>query len=164
MNANYVKYFKTYKRYRKKNAKIRAAKQREYYRKHTKRILKQHKKYNETHKRSYKQTKKILKKYRVTIKGRFATLKSQAKKKNLKVKLTLEQYAKLISQSCYYCKGPLNETGCGLDRINNSKGYLLNNVVPCCRNCNIMKNSFLTFEEMIVAMKAVLKLRKSKEG
>jgi 5-methylcytosine-specific restriction endonuclease McrA len=27
----------------------------------------------------------------------------------------------------------------GIDRIDSSKGYEIDNVVPCCKNCNTMK-------------------------
>ena len=40
---------------------------------------------------------------------------------------------------CYYC-GSIIET-VGVDRVDNNKGYTLDNVVPCCSKCNYMKNS-----------------------
>lgn len=53
------------------------------------------------------------------------------------------------------------QMGSGLDRTDNSKGYLIKNVVPCCGICNSIKGSNLTHSEMIVAMRAVMKLRNS---
>lgn len=32
--------------------------------------------------------------------------------------------------------------------LNNNKGHLKNNIVPCCYKCNTIKNNFFTFEEM----------------
>lgn len=34
----------------------------------------------------------------------------------------------------------------GIDRKNNSKGYTLENAVPCCGQCNIAKASFTEHE------------------
>lgn len=48
----------------------------------------------------------------------------------------------IISQSCFYCGkfGSLGFDFTGLDRIDNTKGYLQENVVPCCKRCNQGKN------------------------
>lgn len=71
-----------------------------------------------------------------------------------------EFYIDVISKPCYYCfKSLSNETGSGLDRIDNNKGYLEDNVLPCCGNCNSIRSNKLTVEEMQVAMKAILKWR-----
>jgi hypothetical protein len=72
-------------------------------------------------------------------------------------------YVELISQPCVYCGGMLPESGCGLDRINNNLGYTLNNVVPCCGACNQIRNVHLTYDEMKVAMKAIVEYRHAKE-
>ena len=52
--------------------------------------------------------------------------------------ITEEQYLHLNSQPCRYCDGPLGG-GIGLDRLNNSLGYAVDNVVPCCGPCNVGK-------------------------
>jgi hypothetical protein len=63
-------------------------------------------------------------------------------------------------QPCHYCGGMLlDETGCGLDRRNNSIGYTIENVLPCCGVCNQIRNVHLTVKEMEVAMGAVLMYR-----
>ncbi len=78
----------------------------------------------------------------------FAQYKRGAKRRSLKFNLSLEDFLNLTCQRCYYCdKLPSNvlkakERGNGdyiyngIDRINNSKGYSLNNCVPCCNMCN----------------------------
>ena len=56
----------------------------------------------------------------------------------------------LFQQSCFYCgitPNQRNELN-NIDRVNNKKGYINNNVVTCCKNCNFMKwiwgiNNFL---------------------
>lgn len=50
----------------------------------------------------------------------------------------------------------------GLDRKDNSLGYIIDNVLPCCGDCNKVRNTVLTVEEMEVAMKAVLVFRSGK--
>ncbi len=52
----------------------------------------------------------------------------------------LEAY-RLIKSNCYYCGFVPNwpETRCGIDRIDNFKGYHKDNVVPCCYSCNTAK-------------------------
>jgi hypothetical protein len=87
-------------------------------------------------------------KYSKTPLGRFTKLKSGAKQRGLKFDLTIDQYKNLIDNNCIYCIGPLPKSGAGLDRIDNNKGYTIDNVVPCCRNCNVLRSNLLTKEEM----------------
>ena len=64
--------------------------------------------------------------------------------------LTVEDFERISQKNCYYC-GSLPEprlmqrltpTHCnGLDRVDNKKGYTLDNVVPCCAACNRFKSS-----------------------
>ena len=73
--------------------------------------------------------------------------------------LTLEQYTKLIHSDCFYCGNKptsdniWNKSGkrkCddeliyinGVDRINSSKDYTVDNCVSCCPICNKMKMDF----------------------
>lgn len=64
-------------------------------------------------------------------------------KKSANHEFTLEEsvYLKLIEQNCFYCEGPLSSTGTRLDRIDNTLPYTTDNVVPCCRMCNVAKNN-----------------------
>ena len=75
-----------------------------------------------------------------------------AKKKRRAFELTREQFRKLVLQPCYYCNTPperkIQKRNCwgefkanGIDRVNNDKGYTLDNVVSCCPECNYMKMS-----------------------
>ena len=49
--------------------------------------------------------------------------------------LTKEQFHSLVSTSCHYC-GTCQENGNGIDRVDNTKGYTIDNVVSCCSLCN----------------------------
>lgn len=78
-----------------------------------------------------------------------------AKTRNISFELTDEQFRDLTSQSCYYCEvDPFRESGRGdkkfingfyvhngIDRIDNSVGYVFENCVPCCKVCNQAKNN-----------------------
>lgn len=84
--------------------------------------------------------------------------KRAAKKRNLEFKLTEEQFKKLTNDKCFYCNkkpkqisnnaksevGIKNSTYLynGIDRINNNKGYTLDNCVSCCKMCNMMKMKY----------------------
>lgn len=57
------------------------------------------------------------------------------KKKGLRYDLTLDQAKALMSLPCFYCCKPEAR---GLDRVDNTKGHELNNVIPCCFRCNMI--------------------------
>lgn len=91
--------------------------------------------------------------------GRFNHGRMKARKFGQEWSISKEQYAELLSRPCHYCGGLLNETGSGLDRKSCANGYTIENVVSCCGPCNRVKGEILSYEEMVVAMKAVLALR-----
>lgn len=77
-----------------------------------------------------------------------------AKKRGMNFELDLKEFHTLTSSRCYYCNSqPFQTTGRakykskamsdwtvythnGIDRIDNSRGYTMNNCVPCCKICN----------------------------
>jgi hypothetical protein len=83
----------------------------------------------------------------------FATYKKRAKSKNLVFTISLKDFKRLTSLDCFYCgeipqlisrngkqwKPHGNYVYNGLDRVDNSLGYTLDNVVPCCSTCNKAK-------------------------
>lgn len=79
-------------------------------------------------------------KYVRTSKGKYNTFCGYAQRRNLIVGLDYDDFCSINSLPCFYCGGKLPETGCGLDRIDSSLGYLSNNVRPCCRICNQAKS------------------------
>lgn len=73
--------------------------------------------------------------------------KYNAKRRNLEQALTDEQIIALHKEDCYYCGMPPSNiyshpscnglyTYSGIDRVDNNKGYTIDNVVPCCDYCN----------------------------
>ena len=82
--------------------------------------------------------------------------------------ISLEQFSNIILKSCFYCgaspsgfaKGIkwIKDTSCvdndsfilvnGIDRIDSDKGYEIDNVRPCCNDCNSVKNNLKDDEFM----------------
>lgn len=66
-----------------------------------------------------------------------------AKLRGLAWELTDEEAACLLISDCHYCsysckgKTPLN----GIDRVDNTHGYYITNVVSCCKVCNHAKRT-----------------------
>lgn len=80
--------------------------------------------------------------YRNENKQMYKFYLNRAIKKKLECNLTLEEFNNLIIQNCYLC-GYKPQVGTnGIDRINNIEGYVLNNVSPCCSECNYMKKNY----------------------
>lgn len=97
------------------------------------------------------------KRHRRTNSHRFWKAKADAETRGLVFSLSKEEFLALRKEVCYYCSEPLSPAGSGLDRIDNSKGYFLDNVVPACGRCNIARNTFFTIEEFKVMMVALIK-------
>jgi len=112
-------------------------------------------------KRNAEQLRQYRREYCRRPTSKFAKAKKSCKERDLTWSLTLEQYLELIKNNCHYCDSSLEIwEGCSLDRINNGIGYEIGNVLPCCGTCNNIRNTFLTVQEMEVAMKAVIAYRK----
>lgn len=112
-----------------------AIKRHEYYLNNKKHELqKSHKHYLEN-KQKYSNSEK---RYKHSIKGIFATYKKNADNRNLQFNLSITDVGLLVSSPCYYC-GKMQTLFNGIDRVDNDKGYNLDNSVSCCKNCNLMK-------------------------
>lgn len=81
------------------------------------------------------------------------TYRSNAIRRGLAFELSKEDFRRLTQQSCFYCGAPpvarhrvtgLQTSTCtvsGVDRVDNSVGYVVGNVVPCCSRCNHAKHT-----------------------
>lgn len=75
--------------------------------------------------------------------------KDGARKRSLDYFLTREEFEAFIYKPCYYCAEPpgsRNVNGCdlvcnGIDRVNNTIGYIQSNCITSCKLCNKMKSS-----------------------
>jgi len=73
----------------------------------------------------------------------YSRYKNRALKKQLDFEMTPWDYDNIINKDCYLCgKRNDNSHKNGIDRIDNNKGYLLDNVKPCCGECNYMKKNY----------------------
>ena len=69
--------------------------------------------------------------------NRYNLYKKGARSRNLIFEIKKEDFYNLTQQPCVYCGSLENYNG--LDRIDSSIGYIIENVVPCCSICNKMK-------------------------
>ena len=94
--------------------------------------------------------------------------KANALKRGLAWELSKEEFRQLIIQDCFYCGAHPSEirrlTGKlistlnanGVDRVDNSKGYIPGNVVPCCGACNHAKATLAQEEFILLANRIAL--------
>lgn len=79
-----------------------------------------------------------------TISKKYYELFIRSQKKDFGFDLTLYDLSELLSRPCDYC----GSESTGLDRKDNTKGYLRSNVTPACRRCNTLKGSQIDYIEM----------------
>ena len=66
--------------------------------------------------------------YRKRAKGKFENEEMISKTK----------FDSIVQNGCHYC----GKTGPnGIDRVDNTKGYVESNCVPCCKHCNYVKGN-----------------------
>lgn len=103
-----------------------------------------------------KKNKHIIKDRRKSsISYQLKKLKKGAADRNIEVTWGDEDLIATMKRDCFYCKrsAPENQFH-GIDRMDNSKGYVKGNCYPSCWTCNRMKgvmdvNDFLTHCEII---------------
>jgi hypothetical protein len=103
-----------------------------------------------------------LKKYARSFNGKWLRAIVSAERRGFVWSISKEDYKLLLDSRCYYCGGVLNPVGISLDRLNNSEGYLIENVVSCCRICNQVKMDCHTPEETLIMIRARDEYRKQK--
>lgn len=92
-----------------------------------------------------------------SINALYNKYKDRARKKNIDFNLSLELFEIETQKKCYYCNSTPQssyKTGTGkkryfyngLDRVDNTKGYTKDNIVPCCKVCNRAKGSLTLIE------------------
>lgn len=84
-------------------------------------------------------TKDKQKQYREKPDAKYKRYKMSAIKRGYSFDLSQSEFLAFWKKSCHYCGNIINTIG--LDRIDNSQGYSIENVVPCCTACNIMKHT-----------------------
>ena len=77
--------------------------------------------------------------------------------RNKEFELTIKQYWDIKQNPCYYCG---NQHNIGIDRLDNTKGYTVENSVPCCYMCNMMKNT-MSEDQLINQCVKILRYREN---
>lgn len=90
--------------------------------------------------------------------------KTGARVRKLEFTLTPQQFKSLIDLPCFYCGSAPRTTLAlgykdlvcnGIDRVDNSLGYIPSNCVPCCSRHNRMKGT-LSVEEFVELCRSVV--------
>lgn len=79
--------------------------------------------------------------------------RQNARSKGIIFELSNDDVKHLIFQNCHYCNKSPSQIErskhtdtvvlyTGIDRVDSTKGYIKDNVVPCCERCNYAKNAF----------------------
>lgn len=82
----------------------------------------------------------------------YAVYKDGAAKRGLEFNISYDKFLEISKMNCHYCGSePSNICSAkyrkdsfiynGLDRVDNSVGYINDNIVTCCKNCNMMKST-----------------------
>jgi hypothetical protein len=89
----------------------------------------------------------------------FGSYQCSAEKRGIPMEITLDEFRELIVKNCHYCDSPPSNVKVvgkenvefwynGIDRVDSSKSYNLDNLVPACRFCNYAKRERTTEEFM----------------
>jgi hypothetical protein len=85
----------------------------------------------------------------------FNQYQNNARNKGRSFDLSKDEFKKLVNSDCAYCGSKpslfYKKTGAngpalvnGIDRVDNTKGYTVENSIPCCHSCNMMKRDKTT--------------------
>lgn len=77
----------------------------------------------------------------IVVINKYSDIKYKAGKRNIEFNISAAEFKSIMRFKCNYCSNS-NHNSNGLDRIDSTKNYVVNNVVPCCGVCNIMKNNY----------------------
>lgn len=83
------------------------------------------------------------------IQKSYREYKCGARKRGLEFNLTFDEFSLIVRKNCNYCDAPPKLTTHakqidnlnGIDRVDNKRGYTIDNSVPCCRACNQLKSN-----------------------
>lgn len=103
---------------------------------------------------------------RQSIGKRYQQMVNNARNNNRTCTITKEQFSQITNQPCHYCHDILcnSRTGSRIDRLDNSKGYELGNVVSCCKICNQIKQDLFDSEATTVMVQALIDHYVAKAG
>lgn len=104
--------------------------------------------------------------YQTGLNYLYGSYKREAIARGLSFEIAKEVFNEIINQNCYYCGSKPNQIlykkGMqipfiynGIDRVDNSIGYKIDNIVPACKFCNMAKGrntlkEFLTWIDNLI--------------
>jgi len=108
----------------------------------------------------------------------FSSYKQNARARKLNFNVDFDYAVNIMKSNCHYCgiepsntymKSYYNVKYNGIDRVDNSRGYENDNVVSCCKMCNIAKNNnsekdFLDWINRVSNHQKKMIVRKRAEG
>ena len=116
----------------------------------------------------------ILEKGESNIRSLYYSYTKAAKKRKKNFELTIEEFKEFIFELCHYCDSPAKgfhrKEGTtegiwynGIDRVDPSIGYVKENCVTSCKDCNYAKLKQTKEEFIIMCKKVYLKAKERKE-
>jgi len=83
----------------------------------------------------------------------YAYYQWRAQRKHTPFELAETQFEAMTSMPCTYCRRETTFKN-GLDRLDVSGGYVADNVVPCCSECNYMRGTMTVdaFHQLVIAV------------
>jgi hypothetical protein len=85
-----------------------------------------------------------------TMVAKWHNTRQSAARRKIRFTLTKTQFVKLLARPCVYGSWIHGmNTHVGIDRKDNSKGYISSNCVPCCGRHNSIKGTWFTYHQML---------------
>lgn len=105
----------------------------------------------------------------------FSRYKRDAAERGMLFTVSFETFIEIALADCFYCGKSADKLSkvnasrsqiyyTGVDRKDNSIGYVDDNLISCCTQCNMIKGSSISFEEMIQVSNLLKKLRSNNGG
>lgn len=103
--------------------------------------------------RNAEHCKEYMKKYNSGVERKWEWYKNRAAKEQLPLdEAHKDEIKEFFLSLCTYCaREPDLYDVNGLDRIDNTKGYTIDNIVACCKSCNMMKRTASVADFLAVA-------------
>lgn len=89
--------------------------------------------------------------YSKTPKGSYNFYCHGSKRRGIEFGITFEKFLTFWQKPCNYCGVEILTIG--LDRVDSSKGYIIDNIVSCCKTCNFAKSDLSESEFMEYLMR-----------
>lgn len=99
-------------------------------------------------------------KFRHPVTHIFSLYRCSARRRKIDFSLTKESIKNFWQKSCRYCGKSIERLG--IDRVDNNRGYVEGNMVPCCSTCNTMKSD-MTLEEFYAHVRRIIDHLTNKE-